>query len=177
MFSTWSLGAWRLIFSRRRGRQCRCRGPQRRRFLYGRLRARIRLGIDGRPEKRPWSRDRIEPFSLPFFGLEFVFYLNLIFFFWKLAIWGFEKKSLQVVSKASWRASQPRTDAKETRLDTTQFSTLLHNDVVLSNISFLFLILSPRVNYYLLFIIFPLPPSLLSCLRAKFDLQDWSLNY
>lgn len=112
-----------------------------------------------------------------FFRSRVCFLFEFDFFFGKLAIWGFEKKSLQVVSKASWRASQPRTDAKETRLDTTQFSTLLHNDVVLSNISFLFLILSPRVNYYLLFIIFPLPPSLLSCLRAKFDLQDWSLNY
>lgn len=108
-----------------------------------------------------------------FFRSRVCFLFEFDFFFGKLAIWGFEKKSLQVVSKASWRASQPSgLMQKKTDWIRHSFRMLLRNDVVLSNISFLFLILSPRVNYYLLFIIFPLPPSLLSCLRAKFDLQD-----
>lgn len=108
-----------------------------------------------------------------FFRSRVCFLFEFDFFFGKLAIWGFEKKSLQVVSKASWRASQP-SGLMQKKPDWIRhsFRMLLRNDVVLSNISFLFLILSPRVNYYLLFIIFPLPPSLLSYLRAKFDLQD-----
>ena len=85
---TWSLGVWRWISSRRRGRWCRCHGRRRRRCPCGRLRGRIRPGTNGHLVRKLLLLYR----TLPFFVFVFFFFnstqliwspLSLSVCFWK----------------------------------------------------------------------------------------------
>ena len=67
---TWSLGVWRWISSRRRGRWCRCHGRRRRRCPCGRLRGRIRPGTNGHLVRKLLLLYR----TLPFFVFVFFFF-------------------------------------------------------------------------------------------------------